>query len=507
MSISLNKEELNLSKFVARDSYTAWFEQELLVPDIKPDVMKIIKVEAIPYIEETIVSDGTINVSGRINYYVLYRSMENGSLRGITVEYPFNQTIATSLVKTSMLVDISPNTRNIIYSLPNERKIMLKTEVIFKYVITDMTKVLIPVNVSNGNNVEYKIGQDVFNNIIQIKKEIVDVNEDVVLPEDIGSIDEVVKVTTKLINADYKISYNKILVKGDLKLKILYIKNDENNMVGSYTTIVPFAGMVEFENISDTYKFDIKYSLQSLQIIIGGTDNNMITIDGLVCVKAIMYEEKDISHICDFYSTNKNLVYERQDVAVIKNKTEQIKEIQIRERIGQADEGNKIIDYQVDTNLLNFSISGGNLYLNGNIKVPVIFQNTTTGAVDSKTYEIVTENTISLGKDISQDNVSIDIQVEKKDVSLVGNNIEADITLKVIIGMENIDNITMINDISEQDINESEFDSMYIYIVKKGDTLWDIAKKYKTTVAKISNVNNINDESKIEVGQKILLIR
>ena len=45
------------------------------------------------------------------------------------------------------------------------------------------------------------------------------------------------------------------------------------------------------------------------------------------------------------------------------------------------------------------------------------------------------------------------------------------------------------------------------FVVKEGDTLWDIAKKYKTTVSKIANVNNINDESKIEVGQKILLIR
>ena len=32
---------------------------------------------------------------------------------------------------------------------------------------------------------------------------------------------------------------------------------------------------------------------------------------------------------------------------------------------------------------------------------------------------------------------------------------------------------------------------MYMYIVKKGDTLWDIAKKYKTTVSKIANINNI----------------
>ena len=46
-----------------------------------------------------------------------------------------------------------------------------------------------------------------------------------------------------------------------------------------------------------------------------------------------------------------------------------------------------------------------------------------------------------------------------------------------------------------------------IHTVKKGDTLWSIAKKYKTTVDKIANVNNIVDENKIDIGQKILIIR
>ena len=89
MSINLNKEELKLSRFVVRDKFTTWVEQEVLVPDIKPDVMKIIRVEAIPFIQETELTDGMIKVSGRINYYILYRSMDGGTLKGITSEYPF----------------------------------------------------------------------------------------------------------------------------------------------------------------------------------------------------------------------------------------------------------------------------------------------------------------------------------------------------------------------------------------------------------------------------------
>ena len=70
-----------------------------------------------------------------------------------------------------------------------------------------------------------------------------------------------------------------------------------------------------------------------------------------------------------------------------------------------------------------------------------------------------------------------------------------------------MEKINEINSIKEEKIDLDMFDSMNIYIVKKGDNLWDIAKKYKTSVAKIANINELSDENKLDVGQKILIIR
>lgn len=42
-----------------------------------------------------------------------------------------------------------------------------------------------------------------------------------------------------------------------------------------------------------------------------------------------------------------------------------------------------------------------------------------------------------------------------------------------------------------------------VYIVRSGDTLWDIAQKYNTTVAELAAKNNIKNPDKIYVGQKI----
>ena len=42
------------------------------------------------------------------------------------------------------------------------------------------------------------------------------------------------------------------------------------------------------------------------------------------------------------------------------------------------------------------------------------------------------------------------------------------------------------------------------YIVQKGDTLWSIANKYKTTVNKLKSINNLSSNL-IVIGQKLII--
>ena len=93
MAVKLDKQTMSLDKVISRDTQMVWVEQDVLVPDTKPDVMKIIEVEAIPYISTTEVVDGGIRVSGEITYYIIYRSMEQDKTKGITMTYPYTQNL------------------------------------------------------------------------------------------------------------------------------------------------------------------------------------------------------------------------------------------------------------------------------------------------------------------------------------------------------------------------------------------------------------------------------
>ena len=68
--------------------------------------------------------------------------------------------------------------------------------------------------------------------------------------------------------------------------------------------------------------------------------------------------------------------------------------------------------------------------------------------------------------------------------------------------------MNIINNIKVEDINDranDDYDSLILYIVRQGDTLWKIAKKFNSTVEEIARMNGIEDTNKIDVGEKLYI--
>lgn len=507
MSINVNKETINLMQFVVKDKYTLWEVQDILVPDTKPDVMKVIRVEGLPVIQDVELKDGSMRISGEITYYIMYKSMDGAKVRGISMSYPFVQTITNANIKQDMVQDTNICIKNIIWSLPNERKISIKAEVVISYFLNKIAPIEIINEITSEKDIEIFKTQDNYRNVMAVKQDVISINEELMLPQETTPIAEILRVGADITNTDYKISYNKILLKGEIKLQIFYLKNIDTSELGVYNTQIPFAGMLEFDNINDNSKFDITYRLQNMQLQLSGIDSNTVTLTADVAARAIMYEMKDVEHIVDFYSTEEDYEYLSQDVIAIKD-IECLEHIlNLKETVGAIESDNKIVDYSIQTEGLNYKVVGQNLNVSGSIKIPVTFVNQTSNMLDGKTYELDVDTNIAMGREIDEKSADINSKILSASIMQAGSNVETNISMQIIVCASNLTNIFQIGDIIEGKNTAKDLDNMYVYIVKKGDTLWSIAKRYKTTVAKIANTNNIVDENRLNIGQKLLLIR
>ena len=83
--------------------------------------------------------------------------------------------------------------------------------------------------------------------------------------------------------------------------------------------------------------------------------------------------------------------------------------------------------------------------------------------------------------------------------------IEISADLNVITDICKMMEVSVIDNVETCDSNEENIYSIVVYFVKPGDTLWNIAKKFKSTITAIASVNGIEDENKINVGQQLFI--
>ena len=508
MNISTNNMKLNLSKSKIVEKEDKWIEQDIIVPDNMPDAIKIINITSTPYINDIEVNNGRIKVVGKMNYSVIYRANDDEmNIRGLNVSHPYTTTIEKSNIKNKDDIIIESNLKNIIYSLPNERKIAIKNEVNFEINISESVSVDIIKDFQKCDDIECNKCKNSFNNIKERKRSIISSSEDVMLPKDASAVYEILKICPKIKDTEYKESYNKIMLKGVIEICLMYI--GENRNICNEIVDVPFSSMVELENISDNSQFKIDYCIRDLNVKINpDIDQKTLNVDYKIENNIIVFEKEEIEYIEDFYSKSRDLKYDVNDVNISANEYDVEKEINITETISDIiPENSRIVEYNLDTANVMPVLENNDIKISGIAKLNLITQDRDTGELESKTVDLMVDQVFPLEDAWKNSNISIKVKDIRLNVTQNGNNVDIKVTIYVNINIENIIGISSVQKIEDVPIDLKNISSINIYVVKPGDSIWKIAKKYKTSMENIIKTNKLENPNLIDVGQKILVIR
>ena len=105
-------------------------------------------------------------------------------------------------------------------------------------------------------------------------------------------------------------------------------------------------------------------------------------------------------------------------------------------------------------------------------------------------------------------NSNLDMHISNQDfVVKDGGDINCNIDMQILGNYSENRSLDLIDEVEKNESTSDQDYSVVVYIVKKGDTLWNIAKRFRTTVDFIARTNGIEDEDKIVVGQKLYIPR
>ena len=331
--------------------------------------------------------------------------------------------------------------------------------------------------------------------------------KDTIVIDNIDNLAEILKVDLSIVNKDIKISYNKVLGKADILVKMMYLTED--NRIKVVENKIPVMGFVDVENIDESNICDMKYKLKNMLTKPNPVEEHSIYVEIEVELYARVYENKNVNLIEDLYSPSECLGFNQRCVNTMSNKCE-LKDIcNIREKVMVPEiQGSEIYDVETKPVILSKNVTKGRVMYEGELELNFIFASSNTMGINVKQMRLPFNFNVD-SAEISQNmNIETELEIVNQDF-VVGSDgqIETKIDLEFKLNMSNTIKINIIDEVNIDETRDRQIYSMVIYFVKPGDTLWAIAKRFRSTVQDIARVNNIEDANKIVPGQKIFIPR
>ncbi len=504
--IEAQRENLNINKLVAERKEIIMVEGDMIVPDSKPDILDTICTSGVVSIYKKEAQDEKVRLDGSINTYIIY--MPDGTeeqVRGLNTNIDFSENINVPNCKEEMNIVSDVKVKSIEAKVLNGRKISIKATLEINLKVYNQDSVEIINEIQNADNVQI-LKEDLKVNSLVGQGETKIYAKDNINIDNIDNLAEVLKAQICLVDKDIKISYNKVLTKSEAEIRIMYLTED--NRINNITYKIPVVGFIDIQDVTEGNICDVNYEIKNVIIKPNTQEEHSIYVEIEISVMCYVYEEKQINLIQDMYSPIENIDFEKKQIMTMTEKQCVKNTKQIREKINLKDiEGLNLIDVDIMPSISNENKINSKILYEAELGMKFIFENSRSQLI-VKEAKIPFECTVENLQNGEVLNANCDMEIKNRDFIIQdGGDINCNIDIQTDTNLYRNASINAIDSIQESGEREEQDYSIVIYIVKKGDTLWNIAKEFGSTIDAIARVNGIEDRNQIYPGQKLYIPR
>ena len=503
MEINTTKETLNVNKVICEKKEVINIQGDMIVPDSKPDILNTITTNGIPCIYKKEIMEGKIRIDGNIMTYIMYLADGNtDNIRGLNTGLDFSETINIPELEMGMDVELIPTVKFIEGRVLNGRKIAIK--------------VTIELSMKIYSKEAIEIITDIGDEDIQILSKTIKVNsllgngstkvfskENISIPNT-DNLAEILSIQIGLVDKDIKISYNKVLAKSEIEVKMAYL-TEEGNICKTQTRL-PLVGFIDMPNVKEENICETSYMIKNIMIKPNSIEEHSVYIEMEVEISCIVYEEKEIKTIQDMYCPGKKMDFKKMMVNTITNKECKRNTCNIREKVNVSGlENGTIVDVVINPIINKENKLNGKIVYEGEVELNFIFTDNSVVGINTKKVTVPFEQTV----DGILENCKIETNIEVNSQEFINQlgTVNSNLDLNFETNTYRTTSIPVINDIVVEEQDDLEDYSVIIYVAKQGDTLWKIAKRFGSTVDDIVRVNGIERPDKLNVGEKIYIPR
>ena len=511
MAIETLKENLCINQIIGKAKENIVAEGDVIIPDIKPDILSTINTNGTVCIYKKEVLDGKIRIDGGVQVYIMYLADdENSNVRGINTVIDFTKVIDMENVNSNMNMESNISLNNIECKILNGRKVNLKATLDVELNVYSNENIEFIKDVENKDNKENKDDIQVLNTSATIDSLLGSGStkayaKDTMTIDNNDNLAEIMKVNLNLTNKEIKTSYNKILAKSDMQVNIVYLTDD--NRVNELKWQIPVMGFIDMQDISDDNVCNVNYEIKNVLLKPNSTEEHSIYIEVELEISCNVYEKKELNIIQDLYSPSENLQINQKNITVMQDKKCISNKCEVKEKMRVPElQNSKICNTEVVPKIIKQNIYNDKIMYDGEMQVQFMFVSGSTNRIDLKIENIPFTASLECPGVSANSNVNTRIEVNTQEFTIMPDgSVEANVELNVNADVSKMMEVKVIDNVDVSEDNGENIYSIVVYFVKPGDTLWNIAKRFRSTITAIASVNGIEDENSINVGQQLFI--
>ena len=450
-------------------------DEDMNVPDTRPDVEKIIESRGEVHIDEIEVLTDRMRLRGNFLVQILYLSTDKEQqISCMEHEFSIEEFMNVESAESSDIAKVTADLEDLTISIINSRKCGVRSVIYFHIAISEMKFVECTTGIEKKENVQCLYESPSMTEIIMNKKDIQRIKASVSLPAGKPNIKEILWNSMQLRDVDIRMMENKLSIRGGLFLG--------SESLQYYDWEIPFTNELDCADSRENLIGNIAVMLGNHQAVIKPDidgEPRDVEIEAVLELDLKAYREFKMPLLKDMYANDRKLKLKTSPITfenlIFQNNAKQ----------GIATEG--LIFCKV-------------LYIAGDDTAPI----------QSKEIVIPFEYLVEIPEVAETDRCEIRGVLEQIGGYVVDSN---ELEIRAVAGIYvtgfSPQTMYMIDEVEEIPYSEEEISripSITGYIVKSGDTLWNIAKHYGTTIEKMKQYNE-NLTEPLETGQKLFLLK
>lgn len=520
--LELVRQNIHMNRWKNQVNTQVTLDDDFIVPDTMNDIAQVILDAGEIQIEPVKTQSEKVAVRGKLDFHVLYRNDEGG-LQTLGGLIPFEETINVPGLEEKDYVGVTWQLEDLDAGIINSRKLSIKAIVTLEVKVESLfdteAAVSLGTSIDDGNGtpqIETLTRNIDVAAIALRRKDTYRLKEEITLSGSKPAIDRILWTEMRLNGMATRPLDGKIHLEGALMVFVIYEGEGENSMIQWVEESIPFSGEVEMQGAVEEMIPAI-----SVRLIHKGIeekpdyDGEMreLDVDAVIELDIRLYEEQGLEILSDLYATNRELTVEAGEACFDTILTRNTGKCKLAEKITMNGSQRilQICHSTGNVKLDEVEARENVLTMDGALEVKILYLTDDDSQPVQSSTEMIPFHYEAEASGIREDSVwYLETGVEQLTAVMLGSDtveVKAVILLDMLVLQPICQQVILRADTAPLDVKKlQQMPGIVGYIVQEGDSLWEIAKRFHTTVDNIVATNGLASET-IHPGDSLILVK